>query len=446
MTHKYPLIAAGVAAALAGGYVQATPPTITEASGSTNTLFIAGSSAAKNAIITGVETDICGDPGGASNTLLVSSTGGTKNFFALSCNIPVAIGSIPATTLVTIYYRTEGGSVVGALPVISGHNIKRIDLTNGGCAGSGTTATCPITGSTTANGPNDTWGTAIVPDTVDLGVTDVEPGQLTGNDFPTQYAASAFGAATTAQMKNLNNQAKPLFDQVFGLVVNNTGGGLPAAINLTQQSAANILNGTWTDWHQVPDAATGTVIAAAKSPITVVNREAGSGTRTSANIYFLGYQCSSPNSIPGSTGNFSTTDLMNQVNTTPGAIGYASIDNVQDPHTGTSFPNVVLANINGVTPSNKLAATGQYDYWYEAQLIPATGLTGPQLALSNFLVGDLPKLANAPSEPDINVIPGVASNVARPTLQSNGKAGTSQVFVAPYTRGSKSCNVPGGVG
>ena len=116
MTHKYPLIAAGVAAALAGGYAQAAAPTIAQAAAATQTLVIAGSSAAKNAVLGEIENNICG---GSANTLLVSSTGGTKNFFALSCNTAVAISGITTGSLVTFYYRTEGGSVVGALPIVS---------------------------------------------------------------------------------------------------------------------------------------------------------------------------------------------------------------------------------------------------------------------------------------------------------------------------------------
>src|SRR5215472_10903146 len=124
MTHKYPLIAAGVAAALAGGYAQAAAPTIAQAAAAPE-MTIAGSSAAKNAILGEIETVICG---GSANTLLVSSTGGTGNFFALSCNTATTITGVTTGTLVTFYYRTEGGSVVGALPIVQNHSIKRLNL------------------------------------------------------------------------------------------------------------------------------------------------------------------------------------------------------------------------------------------------------------------------------------------------------------------------------
>jgi hypothetical protein len=435
MTHKYPLIAAGVAAALSGAYAQATAPTIAQAIAATQTLVIAGSSAAKNSIIAGIEKDVCGDPGGTNNTLLVSSTGGTKNFFALSCNATSGITGITAGSAVTIYYRSEGGSVVGALPIIAQHNIKRLNLSDASCTGTGLTATCSVTGTTVTNGPNDSWAGAVTSDNDDLGVTDVEPGLLTGADYPTSYASSAFGTATTAQMKSLTSVR--LYQQTFGLVVNHVTTALPTPINLTRESAAAILSGTYSDWHKVPDALTGNPIASSSVPINLVNREAGSGTRTSANTYFLGYQCSSTNAITGASGQFSTTDELTALNTTAGGIGYASIDQLPS----TNFPNLVFATINGVAPSNLAAATGQYDYWYEATLVPNPGSSGATLALSNFLQSDLPKLATAPVLPDILAIPGVGGNVATVPLTSAG-TGTVQIYINPYTRNGKSCNVP----
>jgi hypothetical protein len=439
MTHKYPLIAAGVAAALAAGYVQAAAPTIAQAESPFASLVIAGSSAAKNAVIGAIENDICG---GSANTLLVTSTGGSKNFFALSCDTAVTIGGIPTGSLVTIYYRTEGGSVVGALPIATGHTILKLNLADSSCTGSGLTATCAVTGVTATAGPGDSWTGAVIAATVQLGVTDVEPGQLTGADYPTGYSTTAFGSATTAQMKALT--PVKLFQQTFGLAVN-TSGRTFSTVNLTKESAANILNGSYSDWHAVPDALTGNPISSVTTgdPITRVDREPGSGTRTSANIYFLGYQCSSTNAIStNGAPNFSTTDELTAANGTPGSIAYTSIDQLQDPHNSTSFTNLVLATINGQAPSNLRSATGAYDYWFEATLVPNSSTSGTSADLSSFLQGDMPKLATAPSEPDINVIPGVGGNVAAVPPTNNGKTGTLEIYVNPYTRGGGSCNVP----
>jgi hypothetical protein len=440
MNRKYPMIVAAVAAAMASGYASAAVPTLAQANAPTASLVMAGSSAAASAVGTAIEKDLCGT---AANTLIAKSAGGSGNFLAFSCFTANAITGIPANTLVTIYYRTEGGSVVGALPIVSGNQIKRLNLGDASCTLAGNAASCTVSGVTSTSGTTDSWTGAVVADTVQLGVTDVEPGQLTGADFPSNYSAAAFGAATPAQLKAL--PTAKLFDQVFGLVVNKSGQTF-TSVNLSKSSAANILSGNFSDWANVPDAITGNAVSSSSSAITHVDREPGSGTRTATNIFFLNYQCGSANSIPnpaGETLNFSTGDELTLANNTPGSIAYTSIDQILNPANGTKFTNLVLATIDGVTPSTLAAATGRYNFWFEATLVPKAGLTGGPANLSTFLQADLPKLATAPAVPDILVIPGVGGNAATVPPTSNGLTGTSQIFVNPYSRGGNSCSVPG---
>lgn len=441
MNRKYPMIVAAVAAAMTSGYASAAVPTLAQANAPTAALVMAGSSAAAAGVGTAIENDLCG---GAANTLIAKSAGGSGNFLAFSCFTATAITGIPANTLVTIYYRTEGGSVVGALPVVSNKQIKRLNLgdtTN--CSVSGNAATCTVNGTTSTSGTTDNWTGAVVADTVQLGVTDVEPGQLTNADYPSNYSAAAFGTATPAQLKALTTSR--LYGQIFGLVVNKSGQSF-SSVNLSKESAANILLGNFSDWANVPDALTGTAISSGSSVIHRINREPGSGTRTATNIFFLGYQCGSGASIPpvsGETLNFSTGDELTAANSTPGSIAYTSIDQILNPANGTKFTNLVLATIDGVAPSGLAAATGRYSFWFEATLVPETGVTGGSLSLSNYLQTNLPKLALAPSIPDVIAIPGVGGNAAAVPPNSNGGAGTAQVYVNPYSRGGNSCSVPG---
>jgi ABC-type phosphate transport system substrate-binding protein len=443
MAQKYPMIAAAVAAALTG-YANAAPPTVAQAAAAAGTLVIAGSSAAQTAVTNAVENDICG---GSANTLVVKSSGGSGNFTALSCQTANAVGSIPSGTIVTIYYRTEGGSVVGALPLVQGHQVKRLDLTQ--CTAG---AVCTVNGVTATSGPNDSWTGAVTEDFVQLGITDVEPGQLTGADSPltsgigTPYATTAFGNATPAQLAALSTVR--LFDQVFGLVVNTSGESF-STLNISKQTAANILLGLFTDWSGVPDASssTGAPLSSAAAPITHVDREPGSGTRTATNIFFLNYQCGATQPIAATGGevlNYSTTDELTLANSTKGSIAYTSIDQIQNPANGTKFPNLALFQIDGVTPSNWAAATGSYGFWFEATAVPATtpAVTGNSAQISTFLQGDMPKLARAPASPDILVIPGIGGNVGAVPFNNNGQTGTAEIYVNPYTRGGGSCNVP----
>jgi hypothetical protein len=434
------MIVAAVAAAMASGYAGAAVPTLAQANAPTAKLVMAGSSAAAAGVGTAIQTDLCG---GAANTLTAKSAGGSANFLAYSCFTATAITGIPANTLITIYYRTEGGSVVGALPVVSNKQIKRLNLADASCAVVGAAATCTVSGAVTTSATTDSWTGAVVADTVQLGVTDVEPGQLTNADFPSNYSAAAFGTATPAQLKALSPTR--LYGQIFGLVVNKSGQSF-STVNLSKQSAANILLGNFSDWANVPDAISGVAISSGSSTITRINREPGSGTRTAANIFFLGYQCggvASIPAIPGETLNFSTGDELTAANNTPGSIAYTSIDQILNPANGTKFTNLVLATIDGVAPSGLAAATGRYGFWYEATLVPETGVTGGSLSLSNYLQTNLPKLALAPSIPDVIAIPGIGGNAAAVPPNSNGASGTAQVYVNPYSRAGNSCSVPG---
>jgi hypothetical protein len=452
-SHKYPMIAAAVTVALgAAGFADAAVPSLSQAAAAPVQLVIAGSSAAESSVASAVETTVCG---GVANTLVVQSKGGSGNFFAFSCNTAATISGITTGTLVTVYYRTEGGSVVGALPIVQNKKILRLNLADTtNCATTGAaTAACTVNGVTATAGTTDSWTGGLTQDFVQLGVTDVEPAQLTNADFPTNYSSSVFGTATAAQLKALPTSR--IFDQVFGLAVNTTGGGLPAnsstagisGIHLSKEAAANILNGSYSDWSAVPDATTGNAVASSSVGVTRIDREPGSGTRTATNIFFLGYQCGTTNSIqslPGEQLNFSTADELTQANGIPGAIAYTSIDQLLNPSNLAKWPNLALVTIDGVTPSTQAAAAGGYGFWFEATFVPNTTALGSgtgSAALATFLENSLPTLAGAPSSPDINVIPSYKGNTASVPLTGKG-SGTTAVFVNAFSRLGNSCNVP----
>lgn len=450
-SQKYPMIAAAVTVALgAAGYADAVP-SLLQASTAPVQLVIAGSSAAEGSVATAVENNICG---GVANTLVVTSKGGSGNFFAFSCNTSATITGVTTGTLATIYYRTEGGSVVGALPLVQNKQIKRLNLADTtNCASTGTaTAACSVTGVTATAGTTDSWLGGLTADFVQLGVTDVEPAQLTNGDFPSNYSPAVFGTATGAQLKALPTSR--IFDQVFGLAVNTSGGGFPisstagvSTVSLSKEAAANILTGSYSDWSAVPDAKTFNAVTSAPVAITRIDREPGSGTRTATNMFFLNYQCGSVNSIqsnPGEQLNFSTADELTQANGIPGAIAYTSIDQILNPSSLAKWPNLALVSIDGVAPSAQAAAAGAYGYWYEATFVPNTTALGSgtgSAALATYLENTLPTLALAPSAPDIDVIPSYKGNTAAVPLTSKG-SGTTAVYINAFSRLGNSCNVP----
>jgi hypothetical protein len=78
-------LAAAVASVLGTAAAYAAPPTLAQIEASSNNVHIAGSSAAKNGILAGLESTVCG---GAGNAFIFNSSG-NANFFAFSC-VPVA--------------------------------------------------------------------------------------------------------------------------------------------------------------------------------------------------------------------------------------------------------------------------------------------------------------------------------------------------------------------
>ncbi len=297
-------IAAAVALALGGvSAAQAvTTPTLAQCRSPNDTLFVAGSSAAQNAFGAALNTDAFG----SSEVTYSASNGNFKAYCGISANASFA----PTGDVVVVHYRAEGGSVVGALPLSAQKTIKFLDLTNTtGVTGTSITTT----GTSGTVGTTDGWGGPLTEHLVEVGITDVEPGQFVNKNYPSAYSSSVFGKANYSQLSGLNRTA--IFDQVFGLFVNTgniNGGATGQAVNLSRSSAANILAGVYTDWSQVPTVSGGQVSTVAAS-ITVVNREPGSGTRTGASVYFLNYGCgtnSTPVAETGAGDGYQTADVL----------------------------------------------------------------------------------------------------------------------------------------
>ncbi len=461
-------VAAAVAAILSAGAVHAqTAITPTNAQNGVP-LYIAGSSAAKNAILAVLETGSnLGTPvfcSGSSGYSVFSSTP-DPNFFAVSC-APVAGTGIPGangTTVYTVWYRAEGGSVTGALPIITGSSINQLTL-NTNVAATSTGYTVTVGGNATGNGVDDSF-TNVFKAPVQLGITDVEPGALVKNNYPSAYSTAAFGKASSSQLSNLGlSDGQVIFDQVFGVFVNTTGTGFttaeqagngqaavtgtPSGLALSQQSIATILQGKVKNWDHVPLAGSSTgaaVTGTTSSTITVINREAGSGSRTASDIFFTQDHCSSttsntPIAETGGTDYFSTLDVLNAANTTPGSITYASIDQA-----GSSFPNLTLVAINGVQPSNIAAATGQYGDWFEAYAVTNPAVADPAATLAGNLVAALQNISELGiGQADLLANPLTSSVAAAlPVTSTIGNvSGGKAIYTNPYQRSGNSCQDP----
>jgi len=438
-------IAAAVTLALGSITVaHAAGPTPTQCASATALLYVAGSSAAQPSFATALANDLF-DTNGETVISAPAVTGSANGNFRAYCGFAKAgNGASIATGAVTlVHYRAEGGSVVGALPLASKKNIKFLDLSQASCQ-----VTNPsVVGLSVNVGTTDGWTGCVTTHAVELGVTDVEPGQFATPNYPSAYSTTVFGSATTAQLAALPSTA--LFQQVFGLFVNTSGingGATGQAIDLSRESAANILLGNYVNWSSVPTSAGGAVSSTSQA-ITLVNREAGSGTRTGASVYFLGTNCGGlvPGAIvdptPANDG-YATGDVLATAATTPGAITYASIDN------NGKQANLTMASLSGVLPSNLAATSGAYDWWYEATAQTATTIASPGgSAIATWLTsGELSALATAPHAKDILVIPnlngGNAPGVPVTAAATSSVVGGVTIYVNPFTRSGSSCSVP----
>jgi hypothetical protein len=440
-------VAAAVAAVLAAGSALATQPSPASAAAPTVGLYIAGSSAAKNAILLGLETDLCG-----GSYSLFSSTGNT-NFFAVSCT-PAASTGVPSangTNVFTAWYRVEGGSVVGALPLATGSSIAQLALA--GATGSAGSYTVAVGGSSAANGIDDSFSGGVMKVPVQLGITDVEPGAFILDNYPSAYKSSVYGKATSAKLAGLS--ATTLFDQVFGIFVNTNSSAFTAAekagqgtingtLNLPNQTVTNALQGNITDWSKAPDT-NGNAVTASSLPINVINREQGSGSRAATSIYWTDDECNKAatsivETTAGTADYFSTGNVLAAANVVPGAITYAAVDG-----STTSYANLTLVQINGITPLNLVAASGEYTDWFEATANTGanfSSLSGAQQGLINFLIAQWQAEATVPSLNDSLAIPGNSTNVASLPVSGTAVNNGKTIYINPFTRSGISCNSP----
>lgn len=443
-------IAAAVAAALGTGTAAYAAPLLSAISAvpATNQVFIAGSSAAKNAVVQALEANICG---GVANAYVFTSTG-NKNFLAVSC-VPVAAAGAANSGAYNFYYRSEGGSVVGMLPIVNNVPINQLALTSANFTANGCTDATPscaiaLSGNSETNGIDDSFGpaAALVKSNVDIGISDVEPGALIGQNYPSAYSTTVWGPTNPTGL--VNTAGTQLFDEVYALFVNETTNFTQTPLNLSVQTIQQILTHKITNWSLVTDTA-GALVTSASVPITIVNRENGSGSRTATDLVMAGDVCSAGgaplfnkggNGTTGATQYFAGGDVLAAAATLNGAITYATIDQVQ--------AGLTQVNLGGVVPSNLAAASGLYPFWVEATYVQ-NSVTASDNNVKTFFEKALQTEATAPHLADVLAIPGIGSpvNAAHATIATSASTvaaeGPATIYVNPFTRAGVTCNAPG---
>ena len=428
-------------------------------------LTVSGASASRDAFGALMANTVCAS---GFSILRASPTTG-QDFRAYSCTLASleALGSAAGKTAV-VYYRSEGGSAWGPVPVAFGTSIKRLEVTTAGCNGTSSTLslpgvaaavqqyTCAVSG---YNIDTDAFGSgALVNDTTDLGVADEEPKMYGAPNFPTSTVFNGIPASARQPGLNaINGGARVAFGQTFGVSVNTSNAGSPffgATVppTLSKQAIAGIFNGTYTNWNQVPTA-TGAKVTTSNVAIKLCRREPGSGTQVAANQFFLGVpQCGATlgafrtdgtdndtilgGGLAGDTDGViergTSSDLNTCVANFAGGIGL-TVANSLVPGTGT-----ILVAIDGSVPTTRpreAAASGQYPFSYELTFQVASSATGDVAALANGLI-DL-SLAQA-TAPNVGSVVALPNDVNDPFSQTTFVSTTPPIGYA--TRGGNSCN------
>jgi hypothetical protein len=440
-------LAAAVATALGAGsaFAQSGVPTLAqiEAVPAANQVYISGSSAAKNAVLADIEANICGGAGNYYN--FTSAPNG--NFFAISCTPVGAVGASNAGVY-NFYYRDEGGSVTGYLPIVNTKQVNQLALTTANitAAACGASPPCALTvnGTSAVNGQDDSFTGAIAKQTTALGIGDVEPAALTGNNYPTPYSTAVWGPTNPSGLASLAGTG--LFGEVYALFVNETTSFTETPLALSLQTVQQILTHKIRNWSLVTDV-NGASVVSTPVAITIVNREKGSGSRAATDLLIAG-DCNSQGVLfdaSGATDYFSTSDVLNAANGINGAITYATIDQ--------SGSNLHQVSLNGVVPSNAAAASGAYPFWVEAQFVDNSTAAGADDAVISYLTAAMQTEATAPHVADVVAIPGVpagSGNVAHSVLANSASAGggalgAATIYTNPFTRAGVTCNLPASV-
>jgi hypothetical protein len=492
---------ATVLASAASGAVLACPAAISAynatecAAGDAPAFYTGGSSAAVAGIGGGFGGDTCANPiitfqtvpakqPAGLNTGTPATSPSTPDFRAYYCSATKGALATAGIASYTLYYRADGGSIVGAYAPLNNAQINELNLASAWCvadtaantfdcatANNPTNTAQPagtqqITGNDITNAPADGFTGAVAKHFIPYGVSDEEPGAYGnklgehwaggGNDdavngaFGPPYPYTFLGAdATPNQLQAMNHTL--LFQQVFGFVANK-GLGIT---DISSAALTAILSGTTTDWSHIMNDSTGNPVTAVATPIIVCQRDLGSGTRTGADIVFTGAGCN-PYGVSGlalvdqhsKPNNFATADELLCVDQNATAIGYVSIDNFSKvAPVGTTYANTTALTLDGRSGTNKLAALGGWQYALEASFNTnaAYAKSAAETTFFNTLRAELQALNSAPATGHVNVLPGVGGNA------SNASAGHLQVstagktYVASFNRdttgGGNSCNM-----
>jgi hypothetical protein len=428
----------------------------------TTKLVVTGASAARDAFLGFLSGEAC--VSGTLNVYRASPTSG-QDFRVYSCTlIPTSttatdLGALlgaAAGTNVAISYRSEGGSGWGPHAIVAlaldpaFPGVYHLDTTQTGAFGAvtatnysvgtaGANVSIPTQNATVVgyNLANDTFTSGpLVLKQTDLGIADTEPKMYTGTNYPTSTRfTQPEPAAVLGALKALD--AKPAFGQVFGVLVNNTGGSTASLTNLSQAALTKIFSS--------PVAPNWSTLGQPAGSMPRARRENGSGTQVSAAAFFNNVGVGDAytfitGALQTTTTAFTGTREFGATSTLEGAVGASANAISFNIFKSTAPANTKYISIDGVAPSRTNAANGTYKFAYELTLTQATGLSGAPATLATVFQDILQRAAYIPDAPSVYAIPGIPSSApnaagttisGRPVAIGTRGANSSRPFRAP---------------
>jgi hypothetical protein len=262
---------------------------------------------------------------------ITSTNNFSSDYLILEGTATNPIGSITAGTEVMVMYKFNGGSYLNgaqsfgtgggtlSYPSVSSviTGVTAIPSgTTSNSGGPGTACTAGDGGPTYQQTTAYTLSTSTQPQ---IGITDLEVAAFSGDNNP--------NGATSALISPVAPHSG--YDLVEGIAVNDKL--FKVKSNFTTEEVKKILSGVLTDWHDFTGN-NGQPVAEAKTPIVIIDRNIGSGTKTAGSAYFLGYpwlgafQVRSNSAQFGYTGTGSATVRVNVSGSGPGAGAAGFVD------------------------------------------------------------------------------------------------------------------------
>ncbi len=307
-----------------------------------------------------------------------------------------AVPSSIAGKEVLVYYRAQGGSVYGVVPVAEAQSIAFLDKTT--CS-SASVKLNPLTNIPVYSCTGTTNAVT------EAGISDVDPAT---NNAPINSASVAgvltFPALTATQLLNLNSSV--VLAQVFGIPVNGTSGqgslhpATAPMLNLSTAQASGLMGGTVNDWNMIDSS-----IPAGSSTIVVCRRQPGSGTQASINAWVFNAPCSSGAGAPMTYASGDNATYKGTSTVVPGGktivIENSSSGNVAQCMTyvnssnGSQAIDVTTGNLVAPGAANSVVLNATTHTYYGIGVMGLDHAVGTDIYQNTNLNGITPSLANA---------------------------------------------------